>query len=265
MPIDRRIRLINPKRRKARAPRRGAAGGAAAIDPWWLSYHSPEFETNRKRLQISLLLALLFNAILFVIRLPESPLRISNAGAGASSMLKIQQIKLAPPPPPKPTTTPQAVSKARRIPIPDPTPDEPEIYVVPEPQALPSALTGPTNAVAFGLPDGPPGGGSTGSGFGGPGVYQIGADVSQPVLIKKIDPHYPPQAKANRIQAIVILEAVVQANGRVGDIRVVRTGGGYGFDEEAIAALKQWEFRPAVHQGRPVPVYMTLTVEFTLY
>ena len=264
--MDRSIRLINPKRRRAKPPRR-AGSGAAAIDPWWLSYHSPAFDTNRKRLHLSLLAALILNAILFVIRLPESPLRSSSAGgSGASSMLKIRQLNLAPPPPPKPTTTtPQALSKARRIPIPDPTPDEPEIYVAPQLQSIPAALTGPTNAFAFGLPEGPPGGGASGSGFGGPGVYQIGEDVSMPVLVKKVEPLYPAPAKANRIQSIVILEAVVLTSGRVGDIRVVRSGGGYGFDEEAIAALKQWEFRPAVHQGRPVPVYMMLTVEFELY
>jgi TonB family protein len=264
--MDRTVRLINPKRRRAKPPRR-AASAAAAIDPWWLSYHSPTFDANRRRLHISLLLALILNAVLFIIRLPESPLRISKAGgSGASAMLKIQQINLAPPPPPKPTTTPaKAVSKARRIPIPDPTPDEPEIYVPPDLQAVPEALPGPTNAVAFGLPEGPPGGGGSGSGFGGAGVYQIGSDVSEPVLIKKVEPVYPQQAKANRIQALVILEAVVMVSGRVGDIRVVRSGGGYGFDEEAIKALQQWEFRPAIHQGKPVPVYMTLQVEFQLY
>ena len=63
----------------------------------------------------------------------------------------------------------------------------------------------------------------------------------------------------------MILEAVVLPTGRVGQVKVLRSGARYGFDEEAIKALSQWEFRPATKKGKPVAVYMTLTVDFTLY
>jgi protein TonB len=262
--MERRIRLINPKRRRPRRQRLATAG-AGTIDAWWLAYHSPRFEEDPKRRRVSFLLASVLVLSLFFIRFYERPLRIATGGPKGANAVLLKQISLAPPAPVKPTTAPKAVSKARRIPIPDPTPDEPEIYEQPELEPVPEALPGPVNAVGFGLPEGPPGGGAAGAGFGGPGVYQIGGDVSEPEVIRKVEPKYPPKAKANRVQALVILEAIVLANGRAGDIRVLRSGGGYGFDEEAIAALRQWEFRPAMLKGKPVPVIMTLTVEFTLY
>ena len=105
----------------------------------------------------------------------------------------------------------------------------------------------------------------TGGGFGG-GARQPGAGISDPQLITRVDPAYTNEAMRARIQGLVILEAVVLANGTVGDLRVVRSlDPGSGLDQEAMKAAKRWFFRPARdRQGNAVPVIVRLELEFTL-
>jgi periplasmic protein TonB len=68
-----------------------------------------------------------------------------------------------------------------------------------------------------------------------------------------------------RIQGRVLLEAIVEADGRVGEVRVTESlDQESGLDQEAIAALKQWEFRPGTHEGKPVAVGITVEMQFRL-
>lgn len=67
------------------------------------------------------------------------------------------------------------------------------------------------------------------------------------------------------MEGLVILEAVIQKDGTVGQVTVLKTPPGkLGFDREAVRALRQWTFRPGEMHGRPVDVIMTLTVRFRL-
>jgi protein TonB len=64
------------------------------------------------------------------------------------------------------------------------------------------------------------------------------------------------------VQGIVIIEAIIGANGRVQDATVLR--GIPLLNASALLAVQQWEFTPTLLNGVPVPVIMTVTVNFTL-
>ena len=73
---------------------------------------------------------------------------------------------------------------------------------------------------------------------------------------------YPPIAQSARIQGVVIIEATIGVNGRIQDARILRSIPL--LDAAAIDAVKQWRYTPTLLNGRPVPVIMTVTVNFTL-
>lgn len=69
-------------------------------------------------------------------------------------------------------------------------------------------------------------------------------------------------AQAARIQGLVIIEATIGADGRVINARLLRSLPM--LDHAALDAVRQWEFTPTLLNGVPVPVIMTVTVNFTL-
>jgi protein TonB len=104
-----------------------------------------------------------------------------------------------------------------------------------------------------------------GGGFGG-GAYRMGSGVTDPTLVKQEAPKYTSEAMRAKIQGIVELEAVVMPNGSVGDVRITKSlDARFGLDQEAIRAAKAWLFRPGTLQGEPVPVLVTLILEFRLH
>jgi len=92
---------------------------------------------------------------------------------------------------------------------------------------------------------------------------RVGGPVSAPELIKRINPEYPEVARKARIQGVVILEAIIDKEGSVTNVRVLR-GLPMGLSDAAQNALMRWKFKPAMMNNRPVSVYYTLTVTFTL-
>jgi TonB family protein len=86
--------------------------------------------------------------------------------------------------------------------------------------------------------------------------------IQQPTKIKDVRPIYPPDALAARITGVVIIEVALDAAGHVRDATVLRSIPA--LDEAALAAVRQWEFTPAISNGVAVPVKMTVTVNFTL-
>jgi TonB family protein len=104
----------------------------------------------------------------------------------------------------------------------------------------------------------------SGGGFGG-GAYRPGSGIDIPVLIREVKPLYTPDALRAKIQGVVLLEAVVQPDGTVGDVQIVRSlDPVFGLDQEAIKAARQWRFIPGKRQGLPVPVLVTIELTFTL-
>jgi len=90
--------------------------------------------------------------------------------------------------------------------------------------------------------------------------------VSNPVLIREsyVTPRFPQVALKAKIQARVVLQAVIHKDGSVGDVRVVSPPEKFGFNEAAIAAVKQWRYHPGRDNGKPVDVYFTVVVDFLL-
>ena len=91
---------------------------------------------------------------------------------------------------------------------------------------------------------------------------QTAAPVSQPRIIKEVKPTYPPDALVAGTAGTVELECVVMADGRVGDIMVIKPLDP-ALDEAAITALKQWQFAPAMKDGKPVETAVTIEMSFT--
>ena len=91
---------------------------------------------------------------------------------------------------------------------------------------------------------------------------RLHSGMKTPVKIVDVPPIYPTIARSAHIQGVVILEAVLDAKGRVESVRVLRSMPT--LDQAAVDAVQQWRFTPALLNGQPVPVVMTVTVNFTL-
>jgi periplasmic protein TonB len=103
-----------------------------------------------------------------------------------------------------------------------------------------------------------------GGGTGG-GAFKPGNGVETPRLLTEVKPQYTAQAMRAKIQGMVLLECVVQPDGTVGNIKVVRSlDAAFGLDQEAMKAARQWRFVPGTRFGKPVPVLVTIEIAFTL-
>lgn len=96
-----------------------------------------------------------------------------------------------------------------------------------------------------------------------PGVQRIGGAIRAPRVIHRVDPSYPPDARAARVQGIVIVEVIVDETGMVREAHVLK-GLPYGLEQAALDAVRQWRFEPATKDGQPVAVAMNLTINFRL-
>lgn len=170
----------------------------------------------------------------------------------------LEQTRFRPPPPKGAPKPPEP--KKRKVPIPDPTPDEPEPIVDPE-IVVPEVELPDWTDVVFGIPDAPPG---FGAGFGdGEGPFQVGGDVQPPEKIFHPQPNYTEDARMARIQGIVILQTVIDVNGDVTQVKVLKELP-LGLTESAIETVKTWKFKPATRGGEPVAVFFHLSVRFSL-
>lgn len=133
----------------------------------------------------------------------------------------------------------------------------------------------PSNGTGFGSGIGSGSGGGVGSGSGpgvgpgtgggiGGGVFHVGGGVSAPRPIYQPDPEYSEEARKAKYQGTCVLWLVVGPDGKPRDIRVTHTLG-LGLDEKAIDAVKTWKFEPAMKDGKPVAVQISVQVDFRLY
>jgi TonB family protein len=96
-------------------------------------------------------------------------------------------------------------------------------------------------------------------------IYTPGNGVSAPVVVSRVNPHYTLEAMQAKIQGDVWLQLVVQPDGTVMNIKVLRSLDRiYGLDQAAIDAAKKWLFRPGEKDGSPVPVRVTMQMSFQL-
>ena len=86
--------------------------------------------------------------------------------------------------------------------------------------------------------------------------------VELPKPISRVKPEYPPGAARDR-ESIVLLDAVVRADGSVGDVVVVHSRDpGSGLDSEAVSAFKKWRFTSGTLAGRPAPIVVGVQIKF---
>ena len=95
------------------------------------------------------------------------------------------------------------------------------------------------------------------------GVYKVTSAISPPSVLRKVEPEYSEEARAAGLQGTVIVQVVIGTDGVAGDARILR-GLGLGLDEQAIEAIGQWQFKPGVKDGQPVPVAATIEVNWHL-
>ena len=94
-------------------------------------------------------------------------------------------------------------------------------------------------------------------------IYRPGNGVSLPTVVTQVRPEDTSQAKDARIEGIVGLSTVVLASGAVGEVTVTRSLDS-GLDEQAVAAMKQWAFKPGMKDGKAVAVRVDIQMNFTL-
>jgi periplasmic protein TonB len=207
----------------------------------------------------------------------------------------------APPPPPPPPAPPKAraatAPKPTKVEAPKPVEEPKFVAPVETPPDLPveevagtegaeladaGVVGGVEGGVAGGVEGGTVGGvegGTVGGELGGQigGVIggateapppppsepvRVGGNIKEPQKLKNIPPVYPDVAKQARVQGTVILEATIDTSGRVDNVRVLR--GIPLLNEAALSAVRKWVYSPTMLNGTPVPVIMTVTVNFQL-
>lgn len=179
-----------------------------------------------------------------------------------------------PPPPPPPPSAPAATPKAEARAVPR---AEPAAAPIVEPTAIApvEAQTWVEPGVAGGVEGGIPGGIVGGVVGGLPEApapppppaptrpVRIGGQIDAPALVHRVEPYYPSFAVSARIQGVVILEAIVDDEGQVAEVRVLRSVNRV-LDIEAERAVRQWRYSPLVLNGQPTPFILTVTLSFHL-
>src|SRR5262245_35641042 len=101
------------------------------------------------------------------------------------------------------------------------------------------------------------------SGLDPDAVMRAGPGVKPPQLVHKVEPNYTREAREHIVQGKVLVEFAVDTSGLPANIVVLRPLG-FGLDEQAVRAMKEWRFSPGTNNGQTVPVYATVEFNFGL-
>ncbi len=89
--------------------------------------------------------------------------------------------------------------------------------------------------------------------------------VTLPSVVKSVKANYTKEAIQARIEGTVTMSAIVQSDGKIGEVKVTQSlDTQYGLDEAAVNAIKQWEFTPGTKDGTPVAVRVDVEMSFHL-
>jgi protein TonB len=176
-----------------------------------------------------------------------------------------------PPDPPKPDPLPELEPLPPvAVPVVEAPANEQDKAGLPEPSTEVAESRGPGDNGGVGAGEGTGLGDGEGSGIGegegggiGGGPYRPGSGVLPPTVLREVRPDYTEEARRRGVRGDVVMEIVVRRNGTVGEVRVLQ-GLGYGLDERAVAAVRQWTFNPATRRGQPVDVMVEVAMEFKL-
>lgn len=188
----------------------------------------------------------------------------------------------APPPPPPPPAPAAAQAQAVKPPVtsnPNAAPIEAPAEITPEPPAPASADAGMPGGVEGGVAGGVLGGVVGGLPTAAPppppppppvqqaqvvskGPVRVGGELQTPALLKRVGPEYPELAVRAQLEGVVILEAIVDQQGHVEDVQVLRSIPL--LDNAAKAAVRQWQYSPLLLNGKAERFIVTVTVSFKL-
>lgn len=208
---------------------------------------------DTRSMKVAWIGALVFHFLLFITVFPSMGGTTFEAEEREAVVIK----RYKPPTPPKEQPKKKVIKKSTsRVPIPDPTPDEPEPIVAEEVEFVEDTDVPIETDFVVGMPT------------GGPpvidqGPMRVGGDIQEPEKILHVNPEYPELARRARMEGVVILEAVIDKQGNVKDITMLRPLG-LGLDVAATEAVQQWKYTPTYYNGRPVEVILTVTVQFQL-
>jgi TonB family protein len=209
--------------------------------------------------------------------MPVAKISGGGGGGGAHQIIeptrgtvpKVAKIQTLPPQIVRVNNPKLAVEPSMRVNIPTSTP-LPTLGVAQSPQiALASQGSGSGSGFGHGLgggigaSQGTGAGPGSGGGYGG-GLMSVGGGVSAPTLIHSAEPEFTEQARQANYQGTVSVQLIVDSQGNPQNVRVAHPLG-MGLDEKAVAAVRQYRFRPAMYQGHPVAVQMIVEVDFRLH
>jgi TonB family protein len=90
----------------------------------------------------------------------------------------------------------------------------------------------------------------------------VGGDVKPAHMLSSVSPVYPALAKNQHVEGDVRIDALIDVNGHVSAMKVV--SGATLLHQAAMDALRQWKYQPAILDGKPVPMHLTVTIQFRL-
>ncbi|TNF70645.1 MAG: TonB family protein [Acidobacteria bacterium] len=205
---------------------------------------------DRKTIRRAAIAALLVHAVLLSLKLPELAVAADDV-THKPKIFVLQTPRMLPPEPQPEPVRPQR--RERKVFVPDPTPDDPEPIWT---EQLEPAVELSDSGLVFDFPSAPPP-------FESDIAIPVGGEVTKPVKIFFPKPQYNELARRAGLEGIVILQAVIDRQGQVGEVEVLK-GLPLGLTESAVAAVERWRFEPATLRGKPVRVYFNLTVKFGL-
>jgi|SRR5271165_1796272 len=288
------VEIHEPEQKEKELTKSPAAGKAATLPRQELVVGPPapprmmfsdsllEFGPQRKRKFFATTTSFIVN-ILAVLILLLIPLAFTEQLPKAQLLTFLVA---PPPPPPPPPPAAAAVPKVVHVIETDvlstgqlrtPSKIPKKIEMIKEEEAPPPMPV--SGGVVGGVPGGIPGG-QLGGVIGGivsatsnlasvpklataaPTRVRISQGVTKGLLIHRVEPTYPPLARAARVQGEVILSAVIDVNGSIQNLQLV--SGHPMLVPSAIAAVKQWRYKPYLLNGQPVEVETQITVIFSL-
>jgi protein TonB len=218
-----------------------------------------------KVMPFSLALHMLIAGVIIIVPLLSADQLPDPASAVKAFFVEPMAAPAPPPPPPPPAARPVAPKVIQKPVVENKfvAPVEVPEEIKPE-ESIDMGVEGGAGGVEGGVP-----GGVVGGIVGGlpdaPAPVQavrVGGQIKEPKKLKNVSPVYPDIAKQARVQGVVILECTISPQGKVTDVKVLR--GIPLLDQAATDAVKQWVYTPTLLNGVPVPVIMTVTVNFKL-
>jgi protein TonB len=278
------VREIGPASRGTAAvlPRPEIVWGPALPPKPMFSDSLLEFGAQKKRKFFATTTSFIVNGLIICLMLAV-PLMFTEQLPKAQLLTFL--VAPPPPPPPPPPAAQQVQTVVKQIQtdllntggLRTPTRIPQKIQMIKEAEAPPPMAA--SGGVVGGVPGGIPGGqlgGVIGSVISStsslavvpkfapatPQRIRISAGVTKGMCIHRTEPIYPPLARSARIQGNVILSAIIDTNGQITNLQLV--SGHPMLVPAAIAAVRQWRYKPYLLNGQPVEVETTITVIFVL-